>query len=71
MGVWLAKFSQGTNPTPSVPEFPSLTILSLFIITAFTVLAVYFKKHKHFIPSQTWIKFHNPKNFEWFMKNHA
>jgi parallel beta-helix repeat protein len=34
------------DPTPEIPEFPSWTILSLFIIMASPVALVYFKKRK-------------------------
>jgi len=34
------------TPTPSVPEFPPIIILTLLIATTLSALVVYFKKHK-------------------------
>ena len=46
--VWLAKFApdSGVNPPPEIPDFPSLIILPLCVITAVLVTMVYLKKRR-------------------------
>lgn len=39
--------------SPTVPEFPELTIPILLILCISAVLLVYFKKHNQVVPSQT------------------
>ncbi len=50
---FIANPATSPTPTPTVPEFPALTIPILLIVMAIAGLSVYFKKHRQIMTSQT------------------